>query len=51
LTKLWPLAGLSLVLLAAPAIYAQTLSVDRQWLVFTAQTDGATQAGITVAVE
>jgi hypothetical protein len=40
LTKLWPLAGLSLVLLIVPAVHAQTLSVDHQSLSFTATVDG-----------
>ena len=40
LTKLWPLVSLSLVLLAAPALDAQTLSVDQQSLTFTAEVNG-----------
>jgi uncharacterized protein (TIGR03437 family) len=40
MTKLLPLAGLLLVFLAAPAVHAQTIGVDRQSLVFTAQTGG-----------
>lgn len=40
MTKLLPLAGLLPVLLAAPAAYAQTLSVDPQSLVFAVQTNG-----------
>jgi uncharacterized protein (TIGR03437 family) len=40
LTKLLPLAGLSLVLQIMPALHAQTLSVDRQSLTFTAAVNG-----------
>ena len=50
LRKLLPLAGLSMVFLAAPAVHAQTISVDRQSLVFNAQTGGPpTSLGVNVS--